>query len=147
MAKKSYGQVWQFDFQPLKVKNRPDFLAWRWRATYHWKDFDKGYNFASNLILIGGLHIKWCPLKIVEVPTLIILRIVLGSPGTKCHLGVSLVARHRVYYKGEGGGFLKFGPWWVFWIRVCPWSLREPKVLKLCTNQLVLWFVQVRVNN
>jgi hypothetical protein len=29
----------------------------------------------------------------------------LGSPGTKCHLGVSLVARHRVYSKGEGGGF------------------------------------------
>jgi len=29
----------------------------------------------------------------------------LGSLGTKCHLGVSLVGRHKVYYKGEGGGF------------------------------------------
>jgi hypothetical protein len=28
-----------------------------------------------------------------------------GSPNSKCHLGVSLVDRHRVYYKGEGGGF------------------------------------------
>jgi len=28
-----------------------------------------------------------------------------GSPGTKCHLDVGLVERHRVYYKGEGGGF------------------------------------------
>jgi hypothetical protein len=29
----------------------------------------------------------------------------LGSPGTKWHLGVGPVAKHRVYYKGEGGGF------------------------------------------
>ncbi len=28
-----------------------------------------------------------------------------GSPGTKCHLNVSLVDKHKVYYKGEGGGF------------------------------------------
>jgi hypothetical protein len=25
--------------------------------------------------------------------------------GTKCHLDVGFVERHRVYYKGEGGGF------------------------------------------
>jgi hypothetical protein len=29
----------------------------------------------------------------------------LGSPMTKCHLDVGLLERHRVYYKGEGGGF------------------------------------------
>ncbi len=29
-----------------------------------------------------------------------------GSPGTKCHLGVGPMAKHKVYYKGEGGGFL-----------------------------------------
>jgi len=29
----------------------------------------------------------------------------LGSPRTKCHLDVGLVERHKVYYKGEGGGF------------------------------------------
>jgi hypothetical protein len=29
----------------------------------------------------------------------------LGSLGTKCHLDVALVERHRVYYKGEGDGF------------------------------------------
>jgi glycine cleavage system protein P-like pyridoxal-binding family len=27
------------------------------------------------------------------------------SPGTKCHLDVGLVERHKIYYKGEGGGF------------------------------------------
>jgi hypothetical protein len=25
--------------------------------------------------------------------------------GPKCHLGVGPVAKHKVYYKGEGGGF------------------------------------------
>jgi hypothetical protein len=29
----------------------------------------------------------------------------LGSLGTKCHLDVGLMKRHKVYYKGEGGGF------------------------------------------
>jgi hypothetical protein len=29
----------------------------------------------------------------------------LGSPETKWHLGVGHMARHKVYYKGEGGGF------------------------------------------
>jgi hypothetical protein len=28
-----------------------------------------------------------------------------GSPRTKCHLDVGLVEKHKVYYKGEGGGF------------------------------------------
>ncbi len=28
-----------------------------------------------------------------------------GNPGTKWHLDVDPVARHKVYYKGEGGGF------------------------------------------
>jgi hypothetical protein len=31
----------------------------------------------------------------------------MGVPKQKCHLDVGLVERHRVYYKGEGGGFLQ----------------------------------------
>jgi hypothetical protein len=27
------------------------------------------------------------------------------SPRTKCHLDVDLIERHKIYYKGEGGGF------------------------------------------
>jgi len=107
----SYGQKkgqepnWQFDSQPLKVGNRPDFLACRWHTTYHWKAFDKRYNFALYLISIGGLHAKlWRP-KVVRVPTLVISKLPLGSPGTKSHLDVGPMERRRVYYKGEGGGF------------------------------------------
>jgi hypothetical protein len=32
----------------------------------------------------------------------------------------------------------KSGSWWILWIQVCPWFVLTPKVLKLCTNQLVV---------
>jgi len=38
-------------------------------------------------------------------PTLGISGLPFRSPKTKCHLDVSLVERHKIYYKGEGGGF------------------------------------------
>jgi hypothetical protein len=80
-----------------KVGNRPDFLACKWHETYYWKALDKGYNFASVLISIEGLHVKlWDP-KITKDPTL--------ATRTKCHLDVGFMERHIVYYKGEGGGF------------------------------------------
>jgi len=69
------------------------------------------------------------------------------SPLTKWHLGDGHVAMHKVYYKGEGGGFPQ--------VRVVV-SLVSPclamtcsctKVLELRTNQLVVWFVQVCVND
>jgi hypothetical protein len=96
---------WQFDSRPLKVNNRPDFLACKWRVTYRWKDLDKGYNFASYFISIGGLDGKLWARKIKGAPSLGISGFPLESPKTKYHLDVGLVERHRVYYKGEGGGF------------------------------------------
>jgi hypothetical protein len=64
-----------------------------------------GYNFALDFIVIKGLHTKlWDP-KVAGVPTLRILGLPYGNPGTKCHLDVGLVERHKVYYKGEGGNF------------------------------------------
>jgi hypothetical protein len=46
----------------------------------------------------------WAP-KVVGIPTLGISRLPFGSRETKNHLDVGLVEKHRVYYKGEGGGF------------------------------------------
>jgi hypothetical protein len=107
----SYGQKkgresnWQFDFRPLKVRNRPDFLAFRWRETHRWKALDKGYNFSLDFIGIGGIHAKlWAP-KVARVLAARISRLPLGSPDTKCHLDVVHVRRCIIYYKGEGGGF------------------------------------------
>ncbi len=40
----------------------PCFLSRRWRVTYHWKVLNEGYNFAIDLISIGGLKTKlWGP--------------------------------------------------------------------------------------
>jgi hypothetical protein len=41
----------------------------------------------------------------------------------------------------------KSRPWWILGVWICPWLVRAPKVLKLCTNQFVVWFVLARVNN
>ncbi len=135
----------KYKLWPLKVENCPNFLPCMKHAIYCWKALKKNYNFALNLISIEGLHAKLWACKFTRVPTLGILRLPLGSPGTKWHLGASFVAKHRVYYKGEGGGFPQV--WalvslvspWLFVVRSCT------KVLQLSTNQLV-WFVQVCVS-
>jgi hypothetical protein len=56
--KKSQESNWQFDSRLWKVRNRPDSLVCRWRATRRWKVVNKGYNFGSNLVSIKGLHQK-----------------------------------------------------------------------------------------
>jgi hypothetical protein len=71
------------DSRPLKVKNQPDLLAFKWRATYHLKALNKGYNFALDLTLIKGLHTKSWDSKVAGVPILGISGLPLGSLGTK----------------------------------------------------------------
>jgi hypothetical protein len=145
--KKGYESNWQFDSKPLKVGNRLDFVACRWRAIHCWKALDEGYNFDSNLISIEGLHTKlWGP-KIARILILAISRHLLESLKTKCHLDVSLVKRHRVYYKREGDGFPQV---WVVLSLVnpsCLWLILAPKVFQLCTNHLVFGFVQAHVSS
>jgi hypothetical protein len=136
--KKGWESNWQFDSRPLKVDNRPDFLACRWCATYRWKALDKGYNFALDIISIGGLHTKlWC-FKVAGVSTLTISGLSLGSPKTKSHLDVGPVERQRVYYKGEGGGFPQVWAVVSLMSPSCLWFVLAPKVLQLCTNHFVL---------
>jgi len=60
------------------------------------------------------------------------------GPWTKWHLGASCVARHRKYYKGEGGGFPQVRAMVFLWVCVCASFVHAPKVLQLCTNQLVI---------
>ncbi len=141
--KKGRESNWQFDSQPLKVRNQPDFLAWKQRATYHWKVLDQGYNFALNLITIRGLHKKLCALKVAGVPIDGISGLPLGSPRTKSHLDVAPVEKRRVYYKGEGGGFPQVRAVVSLVCPNCLWILcvqivLTPEVLQQCTNHLVL---------
>jgi len=97
---KSRKLNWQFDSRPLKVRNRPDFLVYRWHATYRWKALKKGHNFAFNFISIKGLHTKlWGP-KVKGVPTLGISGFPFGSPRIKCHLDVGLVGSTKYTIRG-----------------------------------------------
>ncbi len=109
----SYGQKkgqesnWLFNPLPLKVWNRPNFLMFKWRATYLWKALDEGYNFALDLVAIGALRKKlWAP-KVANCKNLNC-----GNFGTptwesqyKMPFGCGPVERCRAYYKREGGGF------------------------------------------
>jgi len=71
------------------------------------------------------------------IPTLAISGLSFGSLGTKCHLDVGLMERHRVYYKGEDGGFPQVQAVVSLVSSSCPWFGLAPKVLQLCTNHLV----------
>jgi hypothetical protein len=41
----------------------------------------------------------------------------------------------------------KSGWLWVLWVRGCSWLVLTQKMLKLCTNQLVVWFVLICVSD
>ncbi len=123
--KKGWESNCQFDFWPLKVGNCLEILVCRWCATYHWKALNEGYNFSLDLTSIRGLHTKSWASKVARIPILGISGLPLGSLGTKWHLGVGLVVRHRVYYKGEGGGspqvqaMMSFVSFCLFVVRPC----------------------------
>jgi hypothetical protein len=92
----------------------------------------------STRATIRGLHAKlWRP-KVTGIPTLAILRLPLGSLWTKSHLDVGPVGSHRIYYKGEGGGFPQVRAVMSLVSLNCPWLVLAPKVLQLCTNHFVL---------
>jgi hypothetical protein len=111
ISNKSYGQKKgqksnrQFDSRPLKIKNHLDFVVCRWHATNRWKNLDKGYNLALDIILIKGVHAKlWAP-KVAGVLIVRISGLPLGNLETKCQLDAGPMAMDRVYYKGESDGF------------------------------------------
>jgi hypothetical protein len=108
------------------------------RSAYRWKVFNEIYYFALDLILIRGLQRKlWAP-KVTRVPSLGISGLPLGSSGTKCHLDVAPMEKHKIYYKGEGGGFPQVQVMVSLVSPNCSWLVLAPKVLQLCTNHLVL---------
>jgi hypothetical protein len=60
-----------------------------------------------------------------------------GVPGEKSHLDAGPVESHRVYYKGEGGGFPQVRAVVSLVCACCLWLVLAPKVLQLCTNHFV----------
>ncbi len=128
----------QIDSRPLKVNNCLDFLTCRWGATYYWKALNKGYTFALNLISIRSLQTKLWSSNVTKIRTMGISRLPFRSLGTKWHLGVGPVARHRIYYKEEGGGFPQIRTM-VNLVNLClPVARPCTKMLQLRTNKLVV---------
>jgi len=64
----------------------------------------------------------------------------LGVLREKNHLNVGFVASHKVYYKGEGGGFPQVRAVVSLMCSCCPWFVLAPRVFQLCTNHFV-WVV------
>jgi hypothetical protein len=64
----------------------------------------------------------------------------LGIPRKKNHLDVGSMASHKVYYKGEGGGFPQVRAVVSLVCPCCLWLVLAPKVLQLCINHFV-WVV------
>jgi hypothetical protein len=126
----------------LIFKSRFDLLVCRWCATYHWKDLNEGYNFVLYFTLIKSLQKKLWAFKIARITILKISRL-----PTKWHLDVILVVNHKKYYKRKVMTFSKSELWWILWVCACLGFVYAPKMLQLCINQLVFWFVQICVNN
>ncbi len=88
VQKKGRESNWQFDSWPLKVGNRPDPGVCRGSATHRWKAFKERYNFALDLVPIGGLSKKLWPHEVPRAQIRTISGLHLGNPGTKSHLDV-----------------------------------------------------------
>ncbi len=102
------------------------------------KSFRQGYNFALDFISIRSLHAKLHALKVAGISVVGILGLPLGNLKTKCHLDVGFVEKHKVYYKGEGGGFPQVRAVVNLVSSNYPWFILAPKVFQLCTNHFVL---------
>jgi len=145
---KEGSRIWNlFYSSPLKVKNRPDLLMCRWRATYRSKSsqwriqlcFKPHFNGKYAQEVIGLQNRRKPNSRNFSIPNLGVPRqndIWVQAPWPNINNIIS----------GKVVASPKSKPWWVLWVRVCPWLVRAPKMFQLCTNQLV-WFVQVHVNN
>ncbi len=143
----SYGQKkdresnWQFDSRPLKVRNQPDFLACRWRATHRWKALNKGYNFASNLISIRGFAHKVIASQSHRSPNFGNFKTPIWESQDKKAIWMWASWRGEKYIiRGKVVASPKSKPWWVLWVWGRSWFVLAPKLLQQGTNQLVVWF-------
>ncbi len=93
--KKPRESNWQFDSQPLKVRNWPNPGVCKWSVTHCWKAFKECYKFFLDLIPIESLSKELWTRKVPEVQIGIISGFLLGSPKTKSHSNVGVIERHK----------------------------------------------------
>jgi hypothetical protein len=133
-------KLWQFDSRPLKVRNCPDVLVFRWRATYVGKLSTRATTLLEISSQLEVCKESYGPPKLQESQV---------WEFQDSHLGVSKQNAIWMWASWRGTKYTirgkvvaspKFGSWWILWVRVCSWLVLAPKVLQLCINQLVVWF-------
>jgi hypothetical protein len=145
----SYGQKkgrksnWQFDSRPLKVENRPD-LDVRWRVLYV---IGKVSTRATRLLETLSRsevearsydHPKSRECKLGQFWE---FRDSTSGVPRKCDIQMRVprrVTKYTIWEKVVAS--LESGPWWVKWIRSCPWLVPTPKGCRMNFNQLVVGF-------
>ncbi len=116
---------------PTRKSWESSLFTWLQSSCNSWKAFDESYNFALNRISIRGLFVKLWGSKVAGILIGAISKLSLRSPGREksvATLDVGFVANHRVYYKGEGGGFLQVHAVVSLVCPCCPWLILAPKV-------------------
>jgi hypothetical protein len=134
----------QCDSRPLKVGNHPDLLTWKWHVTHCWKFLIKAIILfrtspQSKIYTKSYGPPKWQESQFRDSQV--------GSPRQNDIWVQPLWLNTKNIIKKNVVVFPKFGPQRILWVCVCFWFTHAPKVLQLCTNQLIVWFVQIRVNN
>jgi hypothetical protein len=133
-----------FDSRPLKVRNRPEILGCRKRATYRWKGLDETYNFSSDGNSIGGLLRKLWGFKVAGVQSCAILGLPRGSPGSPGSPGTK--RPFGCHPRDESQSILYGVRWWltpkpgVWCVKVSsssPMAVPTPKGPKMSSNHFV----------
>jgi hypothetical protein len=126
---------------PTRKSQESTQFTWLQRAcNLCWKALNKNYNFASNCISIPSLFAKLWGSKVAGIPICAFQDSHSRVPGEKNHLDVGFMASHKIYYKGEGGGFPQVRAVMNLVCPCCSWLILAPKVLQLCINHFV-WVV------
>jgi hypothetical protein len=133
--------IWLLTIKSRESPRFPCVQVCRWHATNRWKDLNEGYNFTSDFTSIGGLHAKLCTSKVVGVSILGISGLPLGVPGQNDIWVLAPWLCTKNIIRGKVVVSHKSRSWWVLWVRVCLWFVCAQKMLQLCINQLVVWFV------
>jgi hypothetical protein len=120
-----------FDSRPLKVGNRPKILGCRRRATYRWKKLLTRATTLLQTALRSEVYSQsYGASKSRESRRARFRDSRVGVPGEKSHLDVGPVESHKVYYKGEGGGFPQVRAVGVLCVRVARGSSQHQR----CSN-------------
>jgi hypothetical protein len=124
--KKGWESNWQFDSQPLKVENWPDFLACKWCTTNYWKLSTKATTLLQTSSQLEVYEQNYGPPKSRKSQLWEFRVRVLGQNAIwmwASWRGIEYTIRGKVVASP------KSRPWWVSWVWICPWFVLAPKML------------------